>query len=244
MATFEDVAALADSVDGWLSRREGEVLYRLAQSCRRGHGVIVEIGSWKGKSTTWLAGGSISGQSVLVYAVDPHIGFPDVPETYGRMWTFDEFMDNIRAAGVEDVVVPIVKTSVEAAAEFNESISLLFIDGVHEFDYVKADFESWFPLVAVGGTIAFHDTAGHAHTGAKRFVEQRVYRSRDFRAIRFIDSMTIVEKVAHNQPLDVARAYWCLYLKRLVDLVPMDRVPRPVRMAGRWALHRLQGLRS
>ncbi|HET7721599.1 MAG TPA: class I SAM-dependent methyltransferase, partial [Acidimicrobiales bacterium] len=152
------MATTVDAVDGWLSRREGEALYELARACRAGHGVIVEIGSWKGKSTIWLGNGSKAGQSVPIYAVDPHIGFPDVPETYGVIKTFEEFKRNIEAAGVDDVVTPLVMTSEEAAAGFTEPVALLFVDGVHQYEYVKSDFEYWFPKVRDGGVMVFHDT--------------------------------------------------------------------------------------
>jgi predicted O-methyltransferase YrrM len=37
------------------------------------------------------------------------------------------------------------------------TLDLLFIDGDHSYDGVKKDFEMYSPLVAKGGTIAFHD---------------------------------------------------------------------------------------
>jgi len=233
---------MADSVDGWLSRREGEMLFELARQCRSGDGVIVEIGSWKGKSTIWLGCGSKAGDSVPVYAVDPHIGFPDVPESYGHINTFDEFKANIEQAGVDDVIVPMVMTSEEAAGIFTEPVALLFVDGVHEYDYVKTDFDCWFPKVRDGGILVFHDTAGAAHTGAKRFVERHVYRSRRFRGARFVDSATVVEKVVRNRWPDVVHLYWTLFLKKVIEPLPLTRVPRPVRVVGRRLLDRLQSI--
>lgn len=54
--TLQYIRQMTDSVDGWLGRREGPYLYALAQIGSR-LGAVVEIGSWKGKSTIWLAGG-------------------------------------------------------------------------------------------------------------------------------------------------------------------------------------------
>src|SRR5204862_2126445 len=56
-------------IGGWLTPKEGRLLYELARGCT-GRGVIVEIGSWKGKSTIWLASGSRRGPGVFVYAID------------------------------------------------------------------------------------------------------------------------------------------------------------------------------
>lgn len=61
----------ANDIEGWLADVEGALLYSLARKCNA-NGVIVEIGSWKGKSTIFIAKGSEAGQRVRVYAIDPH----------------------------------------------------------------------------------------------------------------------------------------------------------------------------
>ena len=48
---------------GWHTDTNGGLLYTLAKKCR-GDGVIVEIGSWKGRSTSWLGLGSKAGENV------------------------------------------------------------------------------------------------------------------------------------------------------------------------------------
>jgi len=49
---IEQIKLLTRNVDGFLDEKEGILLYNLAKNCT-GKGVIVEIGSWKGKSTIW-----------------------------------------------------------------------------------------------------------------------------------------------------------------------------------------------
>ena len=41
---------MIENIQGWLSDTEGILLFKLAKNLN-GRGVIVEIGSWKGKST-------------------------------------------------------------------------------------------------------------------------------------------------------------------------------------------------
>ena len=226
-----------DKVEGWLSHKEGELLYNLAKNCS-GRGVIVEIGSWKGKSTIWLGKGSKKGESIKVYAVDPHIGFPDVIETYGKIWTYEGFKNNIKAAAVDDVVVSIVKTSEDAAGDFNEPVELIFIDGVHQYDYVKLDFQLWFPKVIPGGTMAFHDTTGGY--GAKQVVEELVYKSKHFKNVRFADSITFAEKVEQNSFRDRLKNRYMLSLKHLYEFACKLHLPKPLKALGKkiLALHR------
>ncbi len=45
---FVEIKKLIDKVDGFLTEEEGKFLYWAAKNCSKG-GVIVEIGSWKGK---------------------------------------------------------------------------------------------------------------------------------------------------------------------------------------------------
>ena len=90
-----EVRRYTANVEGWLDDSEGAYLYSLAQQCSK-LGCIVEIGSWKGKSTIWLAKGSESVGGEKVYAIDPHT--PDGISEKG-------LRENLRMAGVESTVV-------------------------------------------------------------------------------------------------------------------------------------------
>jgi len=196
------VAEQAAAVEGWLARAEGKLLCRLAQRCT-GRGVIVEIGSWKGKSTVWLGSGSRMGSQTKVHAIDPHTGSPEHHDLFGQVWTFHEFQRNIRQVGLDDIVVPRVEASVPAASNFAEPVELIFIDGLHEYEGVKADFDAWVPKVIDGGIVAFHDTTGW--DGPKRVVIDHLFKSRNFRKVGFVCSITYGEKVAQNTRLDRLR---------------------------------------
>jgi hypothetical protein len=94
------------------------------------------------------------------------------------------------------VIIPIVKTSEDAAKKFNEPIELIFIDGAHDYELVKLDFELWFPKVIYGGIMAFHDTTGWP--GPRKVVKEFIYKSKYFKDIRMVDSITFAKKVRQN----------------------------------------------
>jgi len=201
--TIADTREFVKAVEGWLTDDEGEFLYQAARNCSGppAGGVIVEIGSWKGKSTIWLASGSKAGNKIPVYAVDHHQGSPEHYRWYGPapINTFPEFQNNIKAAGLADMVVPIVEKSAAASEKFNQPVELIFIDGDHTYQSVKQDFELWFPKLIEGGTIVFHDTGGWAPwPGPVWLMMKAIYPSSQFRNIRMVDSMTIATKVAKN----------------------------------------------
>lgn len=153
--SVQEIRGITDQVEGWLGKREGPYLYALAKIGSK-KGAVVEIGSWKGKSTIWLAKGSQEVKGGKIYAVDPHVGGADQEQIgYKNVRTEEEFIANIRKAGVESMVVPVVKTSTEAVQGWNHPIGLLWIDGDHSYESVHNDFFSWVPTLFWGGLSHF-----------------------------------------------------------------------------------------
>ena len=194
------VKPLIADVPGWLTDEEGEALYELARRCT-GRGVIVEIGSWKGKSTICLGLGSRAAKGVRIYAVDPHADY-----------RFGDFKANVERAGIADLVTPVSSLSQDAAPGFDEPIELLFVDGSHVESDVRTDFDQWVPKVVDGGWVAFHDTTWTA--GPRKVVGDGIYRSRRFKDARFVvGSTTVARKVLHNTHADRARNRYVLGVK-------------------------------
>lgn len=226
MSDFAPVKELIKDVPGWLSEEEGEALYELARACT-GKGVIVEIGSWKGKSTICLGLGSRAGKGVPIFAVDPHADY-----------RHGEFKENIERAGIADLVTPLKGLSQLVVDGFEQPIELLFVDGSHEEDDVREDFEKWVPKVVEGGIVAFHDTTWHP--GVRRVVAEKIYGSRGFKDVRFvIGSTTVARKVARNTLRDRLHARRVQATKAVFAVVTRllrkrrSWLPSPVERAGR-----------
>lgn len=225
-----EIQYLTDSVDGFLSQNgknmhEGEVLYHLARRCGR-NGMIAEIGSWKGKSTIWLGKGAQLSQNT-VYAIDHHIGSPEHRKGGTEVWTFDEFKENISRANLSKCVIPLLMQSKEATGKINEKLNLLFIDGAHEFEAVKADFDLFIPKMKKGGVIAFHDSFRWRWPGVRKLVHKEVFRSPNFSKVRYIDSITyavVTERATFGERIG---NYWALLVKCLHEA--QDRFPQPFR---------------
>ena len=234
MSPFQsEVKPLIADIPGWLTDEEGEALYELARTCR-GDGAIVEIGSWKGKSTVCLGLGSRAGHSARIYAIDPHADH-----------RFGDFKTNVERAGIAELVTPIASLSQAAADDFDEPIELLFVDGSHEYDLVLEDFEKWVPKVIDGGWVAFHDTTWTK--GPRKVVGQAVYRSRRFSDVRFVvGSLTVARKVARNSLADRARSRYVLGVKTAFwlgsSVLKKQRrlLPKPVERLGRRMLKAIQ----
>lgn len=227
---IDQIKTFTDGLDGWLTEKEGRLLFELARRCA-GRGVIVEIGSWKGKSTIWLGSGAKAGTGARVFAIDPHTGSSEHQKALGPVWTFDAFVQNLKTAGVDDIVEPVIKTSKEAAQVFDHPIELIFIDGGHEYESVKSDYELWFPKVIDGGIMAFHDTTNF--NGPKKLVDQEIFTSRHFRNVRFVHSITFAQKVGKNTLSDRLKNRYTLLLKTTYQSPIKLWIPEAIRNFGK-----------
>jgi MMP 1-O-methyltransferase len=201
--SLKETGILADRVDGYLGRREGKYLYSLARISGNS-GVIVEIGTFKGKSTIWLANGRRAGTKGQVFAVDPH--------KYG---TEEEFRNNIRTAGVDDIVVPIVQPSEEAVRDWSHPIAFLWIDGDHSHEAARSDFVAWEPFVCDGGIIALHDT--YAWEGVRKLVDNEILTNDKFKVLGQLDSICAVRKVSRLSYADRFRRSVFIFLRAIFN---------------------------
>ena len=221
--TDKKILEIIENIEGYLTNKEAIFLFELAQKCTDS-GVIVEIGSYKGKSTICLGKGSKSGKNVKVYSIDPHTGTKKWQnERKVEIWSYDQFNKNIKKAGVDDIVIPIVKTSENAGLDFNKPVELIFIDGDHQYDLVKLDFDIWFPKLIDGGIMLFHDSDW---SGPSRVIINKIYRSRYFRNVGFVESITFAEKVSKNSMKDRLSNYFNFMIWKNRKLVgsPIKRI--------------------
>jgi MMP 1-O-methyltransferase len=216
---------------GMLTPAEVDCLFHLGQFNQR-QGVIVEIGSWKGKSTVALARGSAKKNAEKIYAIDPHSVLPE--EGYFED-TKSEFLANVARARVEDRVVPMIMTSQEAAKSWNRPIRLLWIDGDHRYEPAKLDFTLWEPFLVEGGILALHDTI--RKQGPKRVLWENVFRSSRFQEIAIVDNITAVRKVTRASLPARLRNYVTLGLRAIYIASRKTRVPRS-KTIGRKLLRR------
>jgi len=153
-----------------------------------GDGHVVEIGSYEGGSSVYLAKPMcLNNDRHMLYCVDTFTGYLGNEESLPRFWK------NIERVGVVSRVAVIQSTSIEAAAHWTKgSIRLLFIDALHTLEGVRSDFESWWPFVVEGGGIIFHDYDSQ-HPGVKQCVDDLIVSGRIVPLVR-IPSILMARK--------------------------------------------------
>ncbi len=184
MTEFNNDWKSIDEIDGWLSRNEANMLYQLAGISP---GTIVEIGSWKGRSSATLAMGSKNNPlHPPVLCIDPFTGSKEHRDIDPECNTWNDFWTNLTNLKLFDIIQPIQKSSREAYSLHSGDIGMLFIDGSHEFEDVEFDFLNWGSKVVSGGYICLHDCSW---PGPAEVIMKYLFHDRYMFAPQFIGSL-------------------------------------------------------
>ncbi len=184
-------------IEGWLSSREAELLIKTTEDACRSltppH-IIVEVGSYHGKSTVLF--GSVVKEyfpEAKIVAIDPHDGKLGAADRGLQTFppSLQMFKRNLENAGITDTVEIIQDCC--ANVKWQTPISLLFIDGLHDYVNVSKDFRHFSDHIRAGGYIAFHDYADY-FPGVKVFVNELLGTS-VYKKIAQADSLIILQKL-------------------------------------------------
>jgi len=155
--SYKTIQTAVESVEGFMIPGQEEYLFQKVKSLSN-DATIVEIGSYKGRSTVAMAYACI-GTNRKIYCIDTWDGndvdFPD------RNF-FDIWQQNLERNRLYEYIYPLRGYSQEILRRWDEltntqGIDFIFIDGSHQYLDVLKDFELSFPLVQAEGWIAFHD---------------------------------------------------------------------------------------
>lgn len=140
--------------------------------------VIIEIGTWKGKSAITMAEILKQlGVDGLVICVDTWLGSPEhcmspekhptQPEHYASLRhrngfprLYDTFMANVARKGMQNFIIPLPNTSDNAFEMFrriNLTADFVYIDAAHEYECVLRDMNNSWEILRSGGILVLDD---------------------------------------------------------------------------------------
>jgi predicted O-methyltransferase YrrM len=185
------------NIEGWLSEREAFGLYDIAARLDA-NSTVVEIGSWKGKSTYCLAKGLKDG---MIFAIDPFNaeGEPGSKEIYeqtkGTIPLFEQFQNTFRKHGLSEKVQPLMGYSNKFIDRFS-GIDFLFIDGDHSIEGCDFDYVNYAPKLKKGGYLAFHDfNPNRDELGPTWVIKNKILNNPDYKIYDVFDSLWVATKV-------------------------------------------------
>ena len=207
-----DLLRAAEAVPGFMPAPEGLALFDAAARYSP-RGPVLEIGTYCGKSTIYLAAAARAAGQVVV-TVDHHRGSEEhqpgweyhdprlVDPATGRLDTLPRLRATLAAAGLEDNVVVVVGRSADVARLWAAPLGLVFIDGGHTEAAAVTDYESWARWVAPGGALAIHDVFPDPADGgqAPYLIYRRALASGAFTEVRAEGSLRLLERSGPGMP--------------------------------------------
>ncbi len=156
MKTWKDI-------QGWFDFAE---VYDLCLDNAKDGGVMVEVGTWMGKSAAYMCEQKrLKNRNVEFVCVDKFGGTQDdegmnrTVENLGGEF-FHQFEKNMKDCGFvyPDDYEVIIADSKTASLSFDDgTLDMVMIDAMHDYASVYADAITWKRKVKVGGYMCFHD---------------------------------------------------------------------------------------
>ncbi len=164
-------------IEGFFTEDEGRWYARFARGLLGG--TFVEIGSWKGRSTSFV-GPVCRANGTRLVCVDHWRGSRDALAGHYASVLEAEDVEATFRRHMEERAIPVevlAMTSREASQRFEDgTIGRIFLDGSHDGPSVEDDLRAWWPKLAPGGVLGGHDyDAKHAELRAAvdAFAESR-----------------------------------------------------------------------
>ncbi|WP_224360819.1 class I SAM-dependent methyltransferase [Hyalangium versicolor] len=183
-------------IEGWLSPPEADLLIAVASraiTLLPSPHTLVEVGSFCGKATI-LLGRVVEalGSEARIHAIDPFDGIVGARDRglQHQGPTRERFEQNLRAAGLTDRVK--IHPKAAPRVPWSEPISLLLIDGLHDYASVSSDFQHLEQWVVDGGYVAFHDYTDH-FPGVKQLVHE-LLQGEHYQEIHCAEGLMVLRK--------------------------------------------------
>lgn len=162
-----NLLATAVHAPGFMPTTEGLALHDAAREylC---DGTAIEVGSYCGKSTVFLAAAARQSGGRVV-TIDHHRGSEEhqpgweyhdsglVDPHVGKLDTLRTFRHTIADAGLEEHTIAVVGDSPDVARIWRSEVNLVFVDGGHSEQAAADDYAGWAPWIALGGALLIHD---------------------------------------------------------------------------------------
>lgn len=165
-----EAVSISKQLDGHLTDREVEFLAVLPFLETKGQ--ILEIGTYKGKSTVVLANSAKATGHKIIYSCDPLTLPSETDPECAEISILPEILkNNLLQFGVENIVKFEQTLSKELAKKWNLPIKILWIDGNHTHSGSLNDLKAFEKFLEPGSIVAFHDVLHKFEGPIKVFVE-------------------------------------------------------------------------
>lgn len=195
---LDNLVEMAGKIPGMLSEESGKFLFTLCYT-QQLQGDVVEIGSWQGYSTSFLARAVAESRNGRMYAIDHFKGNVGKEDFYAVEKSDlsdlqEKFLENMHFLNLEQTVRLLSMPNHKAAEQLRSEavrVRFLFIDGDHSREGVQRDVDLFFPLLMKDSIVVFDDCSPSA-PGVIEIVDKLLRDNRCKRAFAFSNTAVIV----------------------------------------------------
>jgi len=196
--------------NGWLTEPEAEYLAHLARDVAELEGSFLEVGSFQGRSSVAI-GMEVKKLNSHLYCIDiwnkEMTGKEEVerleivkkyrtmPVTAAKYFKGDFYLiftENIKAKGLSNTIIPITGFSSMIRKTWKNPLRFVFIDGNHDYEYVRDDC-LWRQFLVNTGIIAFHDFTNSP--SVRKAIDETMGNDPNFKTIGAVHSIKTFRKL-------------------------------------------------
>lgn len=194
--TKEEIIQHAETIEGWFPNYDMESLYILADNFIKEGGKVLEVGSWKGRSSYILAALCKERNAHLTcidsfkgLVLTDHVKY-DLYHGAGGYYKEAEKDDFIHFIKDNLAGMPVDLLKGDSRQFYDtfpyETFDLIFLDGDHDYPIVGEDVINFWPRVKVGGVYCGHD---YEHPNDVSKAVDFVFKPEELRIFRTIWSV-------------------------------------------------------
>lgn len=205
----------ARAIPGWLAKNEILALNKFAQEALnniKDDEILVEIGSFMGRSTVAIAFACKSKKKGKLLAIDPHRD-TYTHRTCGVSDSLSALKSNVARNNLTRFVEIKRAKSKEAFGEYvNAKTKFVFIDGGHEYSQIRGDFLMWSTTLQPKGYLLLHDTL---NIEGSRKVMFEILKHKQFAYIKNVGDLACFQKKERLTLRNWAKKIYGLFIFRL-----------------------------
>ena len=213
-----EAVLISKKMDGHLTERE--VIFLAVLPFLKTKGQILEIGTYKGKSTVVLANSAKATGHKVIYSCDPLTLPSETDPKCAEISLLPEILkNNLQQFGVEDIVKFEQIKSEELSKKWDLSIKILWIDGDHTYSGSLNDLKAFENFLEPGSIVAFHDVLHKFEGPVKVFVEN-VLSSEKYGDCGICGSIGWGQFIGESSRSEKQKKHKELIFKQLSRLIP------------------------
>lgn len=185
---LEYLAKYNSFIDGMITDYQGKILFLLCYF-QNLSGDVLEIGSFKGKSTSFIFNAVSASNNGKLFVIDHFEGVPGKEKLYGSFK--NDFENNMLKIGAKEKIKILNGASRKMLKKIkSNSLRFIYIDGDHSYNGIRNDLITSLEKIKKGGLIILDDYF-NGFPELVRSVNEIIKENKNFQLLTFSHNLII-----------------------------------------------------